>query len=144
MRIDRIASETDQKKPPTVTKKDLVDRIAAETGQKRVAVKKTVQSFLDAIVLELARGNRLEFRDFGVFEIRVRAARKAHNPRTKESVYVGPQRTVKFKVGRLMREQLEREEAPMATPTADAPISMAAGSNHRETHAVNAPGRMGV
>ncbi len=129
----------------TVTKKDLVDRIANETGQKRVAVKKTVQSFLDAIVAELSQGNRLEFRDFGVFEIRVRAARKAHNPRTKESVYVGPQRTVKFKVGRLMREQLESEEASVGSQAVEAPISMAASSNHRpNTHAVNAPGRLGT
>ena len=57
----------------TTTKKDLIDRIAVQTGQDRTAVKRAVQSFLNNVILELARGNRLEFRDFGVFEIRQRA-----------------------------------------------------------------------
>ncbi len=95
----------------TITKKDLIDRIADETGQKRVVVKRTVQSFLDQIVAELGDGNRLEFRDFGVFEIKVRAPRMAQNPRTLERVPVPAKRTVKFKVGRLMRECLERADA---------------------------------
>ena len=57
----------------TTTKKDLIDRIAEETNQKRTVVKATVQSFLDNVIVELSKGNRLEFRDFGVFEIRDRA-----------------------------------------------------------------------
>ncbi|MFQ5412958.1 MAG: HU family DNA-binding protein [Phycisphaerae bacterium] len=61
----------------TVTKKDLIDRIADLLSLKRVVVKKVVQSFLDEIVGELGDGNRLEFRDFGVFESKVRAARQA-------------------------------------------------------------------
>ncbi len=90
----------------TVTKKDLVDRIADRTACKRVIVKKIVQQFLDEIVTELGEGNRLEFRDFGVFEIRSRAARVAQNPKTMEKVYVPCKRTVKFKIGRLMKERL--------------------------------------
>ncbi len=90
----------------TITKKDLVDRIAEQTGQKRVVVKKIIQSFLDDIVTELGLGNRLEFRDFGVFELRTRAARIAQNPKTMEKVRVPGKRTVKFKVGRLMRQKL--------------------------------------
>ncbi|MCH8165606.1 MAG: HU family DNA-binding protein, partial [Planctomycetes bacterium] len=53
---------------PTTTKKDLIDQIAKETHQKRSTVKRTVQSFLDNVIREISRGNRLEFRDFGVFE----------------------------------------------------------------------------
>jgi integration host factor subunit beta len=90
----------------TVTKKDLVDRIADKSGNKRVVVKRVVQDFLDEIVLELGLGNRLEFRDFGVFEIRGRAARVAQNPKTMEKVYVPCKRTVKFKIGRLMKQRL--------------------------------------
>ena len=52
----------------TVTKKELVDRIAEQVGQKRIVVKKIIQGFLDQIIKELGRGNRLEFRDFGVYE----------------------------------------------------------------------------
>ena len=97
----------------TVTKKDLVDRIADQTGNKRVVVKRIVQQFLDEIVTELGNGNRLEFRDFGVFELRQRAARQAQNPKTMEKVFVPGKRTVKFKVGRLMKARLidEPEEA---------------------------------
>ena len=91
----------------TVTKKELVDRIAEESGQKRVVVKRVVQGFLDEIIAELGHGNRLEFRDFGVFETKHRAARMAQNPKTLERVHVPPKRTVKFKVGRLMKQKLQ-------------------------------------
>jgi integration host factor subunit beta len=91
----------------TTTKKDLIDWIANETGQKRTTVKRTVQCFLDRVIDELRRGNRLEFRDFGVFEIRDRAPRVAQNPKTLERVPVPAKRTVKFKVGRLMKVALE-------------------------------------
>lgn len=91
----------------TTTKKHLIDRIAGETRQKRSAVKKTVQCFLQAVIEELSEGHRLELRDFGVFEIRQRAPRLAQNPKTLERVPVPAKRTVKFKVGRLMKEALE-------------------------------------
>jgi len=90
----------------TVTKKELIDRIAESTQAKRVLVKRITQAFLNEIIEELGNNNRLEFRDFGVFETRVRAARVAQNPKTLERVKVPPKRTVKFKMGRLMREKL--------------------------------------
>ena len=90
----------------TITKKELIDRIADSSGGRRVQVKKVVQQFLDEIVNELGKGNRLEFRDFGVFETKVRKARKAQNPKTLEPVAVPEKRTVKFKVGRLMKQKL--------------------------------------
>lgn len=90
----------------TVTKKELIDRIADITQAKRVVVKRIVQSFLDEVINELAEDNRLEFRDFGVFETRTRAARDAQNPKTLEKVRVPPKRTVKFKMGRLLKQKL--------------------------------------
>ena len=90
----------------TITKKELIDRIAETTHHRRVQVKRVVQQFLDEIVLELGKGNRLEFRDFGVFESKLRKARKAQNPKTLEPVAVPEKRTVKFKVGRLMKQKL--------------------------------------
>ena len=100
----------------TVTKKDLVDRIAEATGETRVSVKKVVQAFLDNIIVELGKGNRLEFRDFGVFEIKHRAARTAQNPKTLQAVHVPAKRTVKFKVGRMMQQALsDATEAAEAT-----------------------------
>ena len=91
----------------TVTKKELVDRIAEVLGVKRVIVKRVTQQFLDEIIAELGKGNRLEFRDFGVFESKQRAARVAQNPKTMERVPVPSKRTVKFKVGRMMKIKLQ-------------------------------------
>ena len=90
----------------TVTKKELVDRIAERTQAKRVLVKRIIQAFLDEVVSELGNDNRLEFRDFGVFETKMRVARIAQNPKTLERVEVPAKRTVKFKMGRLMKENL--------------------------------------
>ena len=90
----------------TVTKKELIDRIAEKTQAKRVVVKRIVQSFLDEVVEELAKSNRLEFRDFGVFETRKRAPRVAQNPKTLERVQVPAKQAVKFKMGRLMKQKL--------------------------------------
>lgn len=90
----------------TVTKKELIDRIAEKSQLKRADVKRIVQMFLDSIIENLGNGNRLEFRDFGVFEIKVRKPRQAQNPKTLEPVIVPARRTVKFKVGRLMKQQL--------------------------------------
>jgi len=91
----------------TVTKKELIERLAEQSGLKRQDVRRVVQGFLDEIINELGKGNRLEFRDFGVFEVRQRAARSAQNPKTLVPVHVPAKRTVRFKPGRLMREQGE-------------------------------------
>jgi integration host factor subunit beta len=92
--------------PTTITKKELVNRIADQTGQTKVVVKDILQKFLDEIIDELSQGNRLEFREFGVFEVRDRAARRAQNPRTLEKVQVPAKRVVKFKVGRMMKQRV--------------------------------------
>jgi integration host factor subunit beta len=92
--------------PRTVTKKELITRISDRTTQTKVVVRDIVQMFLDEIIDELGRGNRLEFREFGVFEIKERAARRAQNPRTLEKVDVPAKRVVKFRVGRMMKERV--------------------------------------
>jgi integration host factor subunit beta len=91
---------------PTTPPTDLVARIAERTGQPKVVTKEIVPRFLDEIIQELSEGNRLEFREFGVFEVKERPARRAQNPRTLEKVNVPSKRVVKFKVGRLMKERV--------------------------------------
>jgi integration host factor subunit beta len=103
---DSSRAPRDDAAPRTVTKKELVARIAERTGQTKVVARDVIQLFLDEIISELGRGNRLEFREFGVFEIKERAARKAQNPRTLEKVEVPAKRVVKFRVGRLMKERV--------------------------------------
>ncbi len=90
----------------TITKKELIDQIAEKTQAKRILVKNIIQTFLDEITEQLRKDNRLEFRDFGVFETRTKGARVAQNPKTLARVEVPPKRTVKFKMGRLMRDNL--------------------------------------
>ncbi|RME37480.1 MAG: HU family DNA-binding protein [Planctomycetota bacterium] len=109
----------------TVTKKDLIERIAEEQDCKRVLVKRIVQAFLDAIVEELSKGNRLEFRDFGVFESRTRGPRRAQNPKTLDKVMVPSRRTVKFKVGRVMKRKVE-EHPPEIDEATGLPLSAGA------------------
>ena len=82
--------------------------------------------FLDEIIQELARGSRLEFRDFGVFEVKERQPRQAQNPRTLEKVAVPARRVVKFKVGRRMRrlvcdQTLPEPPAPVPKPAPEVP-----------------------
>jgi integration host factor subunit beta len=103
----------------TVTKKELTDRIADSLDEKRVLVKDIIQRFLDEMVEELSKGNRLEFRDFGVFEVRLRKPRMAQNPRTLQRVPVPVKCTVKFKVGRLMKDNVQKAAAPLRAAKAE-------------------------
>lgn len=122
----------------TVTKKELVSRIADRTKQTKVVTKDVIQAFLDEIITELGKGNRLEFREFGVFEIKERAARKAQNPRTGEKVHVPSRHVVKFKVGRLMKKKVSslgsRKEA------AKERRERFSGDHPLRRHEVGAPG----
>ncbi|MBL9001424.1 MAG: HU family DNA-binding protein [Phycisphaerae bacterium] len=95
----------------TSTKKELVERVVQRTGYPRVMVLRCVQEFLDQIVRELKSGHRLEFRDFGVFELHERAARTAQNPRTLEKVAVPARKIIKFKPGLAIRTILSSQSA---------------------------------
>jgi len=94
---------------PTVTKKELIERLAEQSGLKRQDVRQVVQGFLDEVINELGKGNRLEFRDFGIFDVRERAERVAQNPKTLERVMVPAKRTARFRVGRLMKQCVDQE-----------------------------------
>ena len=96
----------------TTTKREIAERVAQQTGLAQVTVKQIVQMLFDEVINELAAGNRLEFRDFGVFEVVVRKPRTGRNPKTGEKVAVPPKRVVTFKMGKIMREKVAVEEAP--------------------------------
>lgn len=100
----------------TITKKDLIDRVSQRTALKRTEVREAIQCFLDEISSTLGEGDRIEFRDFGVFEVRERKERKAQNPRTLEPVMVPAKRTVKFKAGRLMQQAVDGAETRVQEP----------------------------
>ena len=123
----------------TITKKELVNRIAARTRQTKMVTKEVIQMFLDEIVMELGEGNRLEFREFGVFEVKERAARRAQNPRTLEKVHVPSKRVVKFKVGRMMRERVCEEDAGAGQAGRSASPSQAAQPQQQRPEAPKPP-----
>ena len=92
----------------TVSKRHISERIAQKTGDGRTVVQRVIQQFMNEMTDELVKGNKLEFRDFGVFNVITRKARTGRNPRTGEPVDVPAKRTVSFKMGRLMRERLRQ------------------------------------
>lgn len=128
----------------TVTKRELVNRIAEETDLTKVVVRDVIQRFLDTLIEELAAGNRLEFREFGVFEVRERAARMAQNPRTLEKVEVPAKRVVKFKVGRVMRERVcDEESSPSVFDVADRELEGTSAVGGAELGGGSSQGRAG-
>ncbi|MDP6438334.1 MAG: HU family DNA-binding protein [Candidatus Brocadiia bacterium] len=92
----------------TVTKKELCERIAANAGCTQVLARAVVKRFMDEIENELAKGNRIELRDFGVLDTRVRAAHNARNPKKDEPVHVPARAVVHFKVGKRMAEDVQQ------------------------------------
>src|SRR3954468_19231596 len=100
-----------------VTKKEIVKTISEEIGLTQLKTKEIVQKTFDAIVETLVEERRIELRNFGVFEVKKRAARKARNPRTGAKVYVPEKYVVTFKPGKEMEEkvrELERQAAERA------------------------------
>lgn len=114
-----------------MTKKEIVKTISEEIGLTQLKTKEIVQKTFDAIVETLVEDGRIELRNFGVFEVKRRAARKARNPRTGQRVDVPEKFVVTFKPGKEMEErvkQLEEAAAREATrkAAADSPIPSAA------------------
>ncbi len=92
-----------------MTKRDLVVRISGETGQIQQDVLSVVQKTLDYISEALARGQTVELRNFGVFEVKLRKARIGRNPNAPEAdVAIPPRAVVKFKPGKAMKESVIR------------------------------------
>jgi integration host factor subunit beta len=101
-----------------VTKKEIVKTISEEIGLTQLKTKEIVQKTFDAIVETLVEERRIELRNFGVFEVKQRAARKARNPRTGAKVNVPEKFVVTFKPGKEMEErvrELERQAAARAS-----------------------------
>jgi integration host factor subunit beta len=145
-----------------MTKKEIVKDISEEIGLTQLKTKEIVQKTFDAIVKTLVEDGRIELRNFGVFEVKKRAARKARNPRTGDKVFVPEKFVVTFKPGKEMEErvrQLEEEAARKAmqehhkqegamhvtptngqfTPGAPAPVPPVSGSYTADAPVAPAP-----
>jgi nucleoid DNA-binding protein len=116
----------------STTKRDLVMKIAEKTEIKQLDVYKVIQNTLDYITESLARGENVELRNFGVFEVRERKQRVGRNPNKPEQVVTIPSRkVVKFKPGKIMRQQVSDggvaesavEPAPAESPVDSTPFN---------------------
>ncbi len=114
-----------------MTKKEIVKTISEEIGMTQLKTKEIVQKTFDAIVETLVEDKRIELRNFGVFEVKKRAARKARNPRTGDKVFVPEKYVVTFKPGKEMEERV-RELERQAAAAAAARMNEAANQNRTE------------
>lgn len=122
----------------TRTKKDYIDGISARTGIPRSVVKTVLQEILDQMLDDLGRDKRIEFREFGVFEVKKRAQRRAQNPRTLAPVVVPPKRTIKFKPGLRMREALDGAGKAPAKPQVKTQVKTQINTQGRSASGVEA------
>ena len=90
-----------------MTKKDIARAVSECAGIPQTQAREYVQRILDTVLETLAMEGRVELRNFGVFEVKQRAAHKARNPRTGEKVDVPEKYVVTFKPGRVMQQRVE-------------------------------------
>ena len=121
-----------------MTKKEIVKQISERIGLTQLKTKDIVQQTFDAIVDTLIEVGRIELRNFGVFEVKMRKARKARNPRTGERVDVEPKKVVTFKPGKEMEERVRRD-AQLPGPEAHAqPVVLGADDDDSDSEPFSA------
>ncbi len=124
------------------TKHDMIKRVAAETDTPRNVVRQDVQAFLDDVIDELAHGKRLEFREFGVFDVVKRKPRVARNPRTGDPIHVPAKTVAHFKQGRAMRTRVAEYGAALLQRGEGLPSSQAGAAGGKDPGG-DAAGRAG-
>ena len=124
-----------------MTKKEIVKQIADKIGLTQLKTKEIVQLTFDAIVETLLNDpdHRIELRNFGVFEVRQRKARKARNPRTGQRVDVPPKNVVTFKPGKEMEERVRDMKNLPALPPEEDELVAGATNGMRGDHADGKP-----
>lgn len=106
-----------------MTKRQLVINVADQLGITQNEVSDVIQTTLETITEALSEGDRLEIRNFGVFEVKVRYARQGRNPRTGESVPIAEKRVPIFKPGKALKEWVEQADPDATAPSIAEPAS---------------------
>ena len=122
-----------------MTKKEIVKEISEALGMTQLKTKEIVQKTFDAIVKTLVEDGRIELRNFGVFEVKKRAARKARNPRTGDKVFVPEKFVVTFKPGKEMEEKVRQLEMEAAAKAASQQAAVPHQQNGSTEHGVRQP-----
>ncbi|MHC4883729.1 MAG: HU family DNA-binding protein [Planctomycetota bacterium] len=101
----------DSHRPKSCNKHNVVRKVSARTGLSQETVRQVIQAFFDEVTCDMARGNRLELREFGIFSVKQRPARMGRNPQTGESVVISSRRVAHFKPGKEMKARVMDESA---------------------------------
>lgn len=96
----------------SVTKRELVTEVAERLSFTQGEVADITQALLDTIVEFMAKGYRLEIRNFGVFEVKARDARVGRNPRTGQEVPIEGKRVASFKAGKALKQYVQTGSPP--------------------------------
>ena len=102
-----------------MTKADIVDQISERTGLTKKDVAETVDCFLNAVAKALSNGHHIEIRGFGTFTVREYKPYSGRNPRTGQPVQVGSKRLPFFKVGKELKDLINRSTDPIAADDDD-------------------------
>ena len=94
-----------------MTKKEIVQSISKDVGLPKSKTREIVQKTFDAIIDALVNEGRIELRNFGIFEVKKRAARPGRNPRTGDEILVPERFVVNFKPGKVMEDRVKRLKA---------------------------------
>ena len=123
-----------------MTKKEIVKQIADRIEETQLKTKEIVQLTFEAIVDTLIKDRRIELRNFGVFEVKQRKARKARNPRTGQRVDVPPKNVVTFKPGKEMEERVRQmTNVPALTEEEEDLVAEASNGQHDPGEASSKP-----
>lgn len=90
----------------STTKSDLIELLSAHARLARPTAEQVIDIVFDQMIAAMKRGERIEIRGFGSFEVRDYKAYQGRNPRTGEAVHVPPKKLPFFKVGKELRERV--------------------------------------
>jgi DNA-binding protein HU-beta/integration host factor subunit beta len=90
----------------TLTKNDIVRTLAEKYELEIASTRRVVQGTLDMVLEALLKGDKVELRNFGVFEVIQRKGRIARNPKSKQEVFIPERKVVKFKPGKVMEDKI--------------------------------------
>ena len=94
-----------------MTKSGLIEEVAKRTPH--ISKKDTevvVNTIFDSMIDSLKMGDRIEIRGFGSFQVKMREAREGRNPKTGEPVHISAKRMPFFKVGKELKEMVDRSD----------------------------------
>lgn len=87
-----------------MNKSELIQAMALKTGDTKKGAEASLNAFVDVVTEALVKGDKVQLVGFGSFEVRTRAARKGHNPQTKEEIKIPACKAPAFKAGKALKD----------------------------------------